>query len=68
MYYEDTLVGYWSTTKFSGAMAMADREAMLNRVRVLQEAVKTARESANSHEAKVRSTSDALLGFIFDTK
>lgn len=49
-YTEDVPVGYWSTTKFSGAITETDKEQMLERVVKLQEAVKTAREAANSIE------------------
>jgi hypothetical protein len=65
MYYEDTLAGYWSTTKFSGAIAVDERNEMLDRVRRLQDAVKIAREEANGIEAKNRSTSGPILGYIF---
>jgi hypothetical protein len=48
MFYEDQVVGYWSTTKFSGALP-ADRLAtLLARVDALADAVKFARERANS--------------------
>lgn len=47
-YDEDVIVGFWTTVKFSGALP-ADRLAtLLGRVEQLQDAVKFAREQANS--------------------
>jgi hypothetical protein len=62
LWYEDVVVGYWTTTKFSGAL-QADRIAeLLSRVRKLQDAVKVAREEANSTQVD-----EAQAGkFIFD--
>ena len=48
VYYEDVIVGYWRTVKYSGAMPATRVSTLLNRVRKLQEAVKFAREEANS--------------------
>ena len=67
MYTEDVLVGYWQTIKFSGAIPDADRRTMLARVRKLQDAVKTAREEANSIEVENVKVAENLLGYIFAT-
>ena len=67
MYMEDVLVGYWQTIKFSGAIQDADRRAMLGRIRKLQEAVKMAREEANSTEVKDISIAKGILGYVFGT-
>ena len=63
--YEDQVVGYWSTTKFSGALP-ADRKAVLaDRVIKLAEAVKIAREEANAKPVGDRKMGDVLLGYLF---
>lgn len=63
-YSEDVVVGYWNKTDFSGAVPAAERTAMLNRVRKLQEAVKFAREQANCVEVADLKTA-AVLDYIF---
>lgn len=62
---EDVLVGYWSQVKFSGAIPAKDRNAMLERVRKLQDAVKIAREEANSADVIPRETGKPVLAFVF---
>lgn len=64
-YSEDVVVGYWTTTKFSGAIEAKTKNDMFERVRVLQEAVKCAREEANTADVTAQKVGDAVLGFIF---
>lgn len=45
--HEDKLAGYWSTTKFSGAIPRQKAQELRERVETLQAAVKFAREKAN---------------------
>jgi hypothetical protein len=66
VYMEDVWVGTWTTTKFSGAVPAAARNAMLERVRKLLEAVKCAREEANGLEVKPQKVGASLLGYVFD--
>lgn len=47
---EDIIEGYWTTTKFSGAMQRPSKMAMLERIEQLRQAVKTAREQANMQD------------------
>lgn len=47
MYSEDTIVGYWRTVKFSGALPAEVIDKLAERVDKLTEAVKFAREKAN---------------------
>jgi hypothetical protein len=68
MYMEDVWVGTWTTVKFSGAIPAAVRNAMLERLRKLLDAVKSAREEANGHEVRTVKVGAALLGFIFDSR
>jgi hypothetical protein len=67
MYHEDVLVGYWSTTKLSGALPAAKIADLVSRLEALQEAVKFAREEANAIEVIEaptvgKSVFDYLLG------
>jgi len=61
---EDVVVGYWSTSKFSGAIPEETRRDMLSRVEKLQDAVKHAREKANSTEVEDYADS-GILDYIF---
>ncbi|MCC7421800.1 MAG: hypothetical protein IT428_16090 [Planctomycetaceae bacterium] len=65
MYYEDVTVGIWTTLKYSGAIPASQRNLLLERVRKLADAVKAAREEANSVEVEKKSCGDAILGFLF---
>ena len=64
-YMEDVIVGYWKTVKFSGALPAARVKELLDRVEKLQEAVKFAREEANSAEAADRRIGQGLFGYLF---
>lgn len=66
IFYEDVIVGYWTTTKMSGAMKKVDKDAMIRRVRELQDATKVAREKANSIEVEAKKVSDDIFGYIFE--
>jgi hypothetical protein len=46
---EDVISGYWTTVKFSGAMPRPKKQALLERIYKLLQAVKQAREAANGH-------------------
>lgn len=46
-YFEDVLVGYWKTIRFSGEIPATEREKLMTKITRLQEAVKFARERAN---------------------
>ncbi len=65
VYYEDIPVGYWTTVKFSGALPAKRVSELLDRVEKLQEAVKYAREEANSTEVVDRSVGDKVFGYLF---
>lgn len=65
LFHEDVIVGTWTTKKFSGAIT-ADRHAeLVSRVEKLQEAVKYAREDANSAEVKDVAPGKAVFGYLF---
>ena len=64
-YTEDVIVGYWTTLKFSGAIPAKERNELLDRVRKLQEAVKSAREEANGLEVESKKIAGPLLQYLF---
>lgn len=65
-YDEDVPEGFWKTVKFSGAIPATEAEAMLRRVRQLQDAVKQAREQANMTDVQDgRGTGDLILSYVF---
>lgn len=65
MYMEDVSVGTWTSVKYSGAIPAAKKNSMLERVRLLQDAVKSAREEANGKEVETKKVGEAVLDFIF---
>lgn len=65
MYHEDVKVGEWRTTKFSGALAAQEKNEMIQRVRRLQEAVKFAREEANSMDVENHTIGNKVFDFVF---
>lgn len=65
VYYEDIPVGYWSTTKFSGALPARRVHELTARVEKLQAAVKFAREEANGAEVTDQHVGDAVFGYLF---
>lgn len=64
-YNEDQTVGRWTTVKFSGAIPAKDKNDMLARVRKMQEAVKIAREEANSLEVEHMRVGDSVFNYVF---
>ncbi|MFE2726910.1 hypothetical protein [Kitasatospora sp. NPDC059327] len=65
VYYEDIAVGYWTTVKFSGALAARRVNELVERVEKLQQAVQFAREEANGSEVTDRRVGDAVFGYLF---
>jgi hypothetical protein len=65
VYYEDVVVGTWRTVKFSGAMPAQRVNELLDRVERLQEAVKFAREEANSLDVQDQKIGAAVFDFLF---
>jgi hypothetical protein len=59
------VVGYWDTRKFSTAVSNRDKETMLARVVQLAEAVKAAREEANSIVVDRKEVAAPILDFVF---
>lgn len=66
VYYEDVIVGDWKTVKFSGALPADRVDALLSRVEKLQDAVKSARQEANTVEVEQQEVGAQLFDFIFE--
>lgn len=64
-YTEDKLVGQWETVKFSGAIDVRDKLAILDRIRKVTAAVLQAREHANSIEITDVKLGEDVLGYVF---
>lgn len=64
---EDVLVGYWLTTKFSGAIPRERKRILRERIAELLIAVKTARETANQEAAPKISVAKEVFDFLMAT-
>jgi hypothetical protein len=62
---EDVVVGAWVTVKHSGALPLNRKEALLERIERLTDAVKFARERANGTPAVRREVGERLFEFLF---
>ena len=65
VYYEDVIVGYWKTVKFSGALPAKRINELLERVEKLQQAVKFAREEANGVDVVEQEVGDKVFRYLF---
>lgn len=65
IFHEDVLVGTWTTRKFSGALPAARVAELTERVDKLIEAVKFAREEANSLEVNDAKAGKAVFDYLF---
>ena len=65
VYYEDVAVGYWTQTKFSGALPAQRVNELVERVEKLTQAVKFAREEANTFEVTDQRVGEAVFGYLF---
>ncbi len=61
---EDVLVGFWKTTKLSGAIPASKRALLLANCTKLKEAVIVAREKANNFEVTDTKIGDAIVAEI----
>lgn len=66
VYYEDVTVGYWRTVKFSGALPASRVHELQNRIEKLQQAVKFAREEANSYEVTDQKVGDKVFAYLLE--
>lgn len=65
VYTEDQKVGEWTTVKFSGCLDSKTQKEFLNNIKKLSEAVKFARENANSMEVTKVKYADDIMSFVF---
>ncbi len=63
---KDVIVGHWSTVKQSGAVLKSMKKQILARVDALTNAVKYARESANSVEAPKQDVGKSVFSYLFE--
>lgn len=61
---KDVLVGYWTTVNLSGALPAQRVNQLKGRVEKLQDAVKAAREAANSIEVEHQKMGEKLFGYL----
>ncbi len=61
---EDVVVGYWDTVKQSGALPVPRKQTLLERIEKLTQAVKYAREQANSVEAEAKNVGGTLTAYL----
>ena len=65
-YTEDVVEGYWTTTKFSGAIPRERKVELLARVEKLIEAVKYAREQANLAEVENKQVGASVFAYLLN--
>lgn len=68
MFTEDVIVGTWSKIDTSSAIPASERDAMLKKIESLREAVKMAREEANSITVTDQKVGKSVLDFVFGNK
>jgi NDP-sugar pyrophosphorylase family protein len=61
---EDVIVGYWKTIKYSGCISKTDKDALLEKIRSLDKAIKIAREEANSIEVEAVNYGSNLVSYL----
>lgn len=64
VYMHDKIVGTWATTKYSGAMSVIRRDVILSRIDCLIDAVKQAREEANSVEVEQKKVGSEIFEYL----
>jgi archaellum component FlaF (FlaF/FlaG flagellin family) len=65
VYPEDIQIGTYTTIKYSGCISKKEKDEILERIRVLDKAVKIAREEANNSVVEMSDLGDKILGHIF---
>ncbi len=62
---EDVIIGYWNTVKISGAVKRTEKRKLIKRIEKLANAVKMARQAANTTEVKNQHHGKVVMDFIF---
>lgn len=65
LFHEDVIVGYWKTVKFSGALPADRVRELVTRVEKLQDAVKQARQQANTREVTQIKVGADIFEYLF---
>lgn len=65
LYDEDVVAGYWTTTHHSTAISADAKDEMLENAIKLRDAIKTARERANSIDIERKKIGEKLAEFVF---
>jgi hypothetical protein len=63
--YKDVAVGTWTQILYSGCLQADRKNAVLARVKKLQDAIKLAREQANLIEVERQKAADPIFAFVF---
>lgn len=63
-FWKDVPVGTWTTVLFSGALPADQKKGLMARVKKLKDAIKTAREEANSIDVKVSQVGAPLFAYL----
>lgn len=66
VYMEDVTIGYWDTTKLSGAVTASRRTDLLERVNKLIDAVKHAVEEANQAEIVQQKVGEKIFDYLLE--
>lgn len=61
---EDVVIGEWLNTKMSGAISQKDRKTLVEKVKRLQDAVKFAREQANSIDVQDVKVGEKIFNYL----
>ncbi|MGL4555839.1 MAG: hypothetical protein ACRC33_32115 [Gemmataceae bacterium] len=64
-YMKDVPAGYWRQVLYSGSVQADRKNAILGRLKKLQDAVKLAREQANLTDVERQKAGEALLAYLF---
>lgn len=61
---EDVIEGYWDSTKYSAAMPLPRKQELVQKAQLLLDAVKAAREAANSVDAPKKEVAKNIFEFL----
>jgi len=61
---EDVPVGEWTTTKYSGAISVVQKNKIMDKLKKLKDAVKFAREEANSTSVEDKQISKDIFAYL----
>lgn len=65
LFTKDVPVGIWTQILYSGCLTADKKNALLDRVKKLQEAIKLAKEQANLQEVERKKAAEAIFAFVF---